>query len=141
MIERLLALVSRHRQHRLCLEITETSLISRLQQASENLAILREAGFEIMLDDFGNGYSSIRYLTRMPIDGVKFDISLIQTLNAQDKDAIIVESLAKMILEAGYRLVAEGIEDQEIYSRVREVGFTHAQGYYLHKPVSAAALG
>jgi diguanylate cyclase (GGDEF)-like protein len=141
MIERLLALANRHRQNQLCLEITETSLMNRLQQASENLEILREAGFEIMLDDFGNGYSSIRYLTRMPIDGVKFDISLVQTLNGKDKDAVIVESLAKMILEAGYRLVAEGIEDQEIYSRVREVGFTHAQGYYLHKPVSANALG
>ena len=99
--------------------------------------MLRDAGFRIMLDDFGSGYSSIRYLTRMPIDGVKFDLTLVQILAGQDKDAIMVESLAKMILQAGYLLVAEGIEEQAIYSRVKQIGFTHAQGYHLHQPTSA----
>ena len=88
-MDRLLDLIKMHEHHNFCLEITETALITRLQHASEHLVTLRDAGFRIMLDDFGSGYSSIRYLTRMPIDGVKFDISLIQTLAVQDRDAII----------------------------------------------------
>ena len=135
-MDQLLALIEVHGRFSFCLEITETALITRLQQASENLIALREAGFRIMLDDFGSGYSSIRYLTRMPIDGVKFDITLVQTLADQDKDAAMVESLAKMILQAGYLLVAEGIEEQAMYSRVKQIGFTYAQGYYLHQPAS-----
>ena len=139
-MDRLLDLIKMHEHHNFCLEITETALITRLQHASEHLVTLRDAGFRIMLDDFGSGYSSIRYLTRMPIDGVKFDISLIQTLAVQDRDAIMVESLAKMILQAGYLLVAEGIEDQDLYARIKHIGFTYAQGYYLHKPTPANKL-
>jgi len=133
-IDRLLALIKKHKQYNFCIEITETALITRLQQASENLQCLRDAGYSIMLDDFGSGYSSIRYLTRMPIDGIKFDISLVQTLSNNNKDAMIIESLAKMIIEAGYQLVAEGIESQALLDRVIAIGFTHAQGFYIHKP-------
>jgi len=139
-IDRLLGLIKKHSQYNFCIEITETALITRLQQASENLVHLRKAGYTIMLDDFGSGYSSIRYLTRMPIDGIKFDISLVQSLSNNDKDARIIESLAKMILGAGYQLVAEGIESQALFEKVKAVGFTHAQGFHIHKPTSANNL-
>ena len=139
-IDRLLGLIKNHSQYSFYIEITETALITRLQQASENLDRLRRAGFIIMLDDFGSGYSSFRYLTRMPIDGIKFDISLVQSLSNNDKDAVIIESLAKMIIEAGYQLVAEGIESQALLDKVKEIGFTHAQGFYIHKPTSANNL-
>jgi diguanylate cyclase (GGDEF)-like protein len=136
----LLNLIKERPQYNFYIEITETALITRLQQASENLDRLRRAGFIIMLDDFGSGYSSIRYLARMPIDGIKFDHSLIQSLSNNDKDAMIIESLAKMIIEAGYQLVAEGIESQSLLDKVKEIGFTHAQGFYIHKPTSSNNL-
>lgn len=116
------------------IEVTETALITRLRQASEALEKLRKQGFKVFLDDFGSGYSSIRYLTHMPIDGIKFDISLVQALSKDDQDAMIVASLAQMIIKAGYSLVAEGIESEELLETVREVGFTHAQGYHLGRP-------
>jgi diguanylate cyclase (GGDEF)-like protein len=139
-LDRLLSLISKHSQYSFCIEVTETALITRLQHASENLERLRDAGYTIMLDDFGSGYSSIRYLTRMPIDGVKFDISLVQSLSNNDKDARIIESLARMIIEAGYQLVAEGIESKALLDKVKAIGFTHAQGFYIHKPNNAESL-
>jgi diguanylate cyclase (GGDEF)-like protein len=66
--------------YKLVLEVTETSLITQISQASANLNRLRREGFTIALDDFGSGYSSLRYLSSMPVDLVKFDISMVRSL-------------------------------------------------------------
>lgn len=116
------------------LEVTETALITEIGQATENLQKLRRQGFLVALDDFGSGYSSLRYLASMPVDTVKFDISLIHTLDTPDQHQI-VESLAQMISNAGYTTVAEGIETVQQLARVRNLGFNFAQGYYLGPPV------
>ena len=116
------------------LEVTETALITEIGQATENLQKLRRQGFLVALDDFGSGYSSLRYLASMPVDTVKFDISLIRTLDNPDQHQI-VESLVQMISDAGYTTVAEGIETAEQLTRVRNLGFNFAQGYYLGPPV------
>ncbi|TNF97732.1 MAG: sensor domain-containing phosphodiesterase [Gammaproteobacteria bacterium] len=133
-IDKLLALRADHPDQTIYVEITETALITRLHHATENLNRLRSAGFRVCLDDFGSGYSSIRYLTQMPVDCIKFDISLIECLKSNETDAVIVRSLADMVGKAGYKLVAEGIETEEMLNIVKQVGFTHAQGYYLDKP-------
>ena len=121
--------------HTIVLEVTETSLISHLNQATDNLQELQRLGFIIALDDFGSGYSSIRYLANMPVDIVKFDIAMIQTMKESTRNRKIVEHIAKMIRDAGYQLVAEGIEDQATLDLVVEMGATHVQGYYIDKPV------
>jgi len=121
--------------HTIVLEVTETSLISHLNQATDNLLELQRLGFIIALDDFGSGYSSIRYLANMPVDIVKFDIAMIQTMKENPRNRKIVEHIAKMIRDAGYQLVAEGIEDQTTLELVVEMGATHVQGYYIDKPV------
>lgn len=134
-VERVLALANFLSQHRLVLEITETSLITRITEASDYLGRLREAGFAIALDDFGNGYSSLRYLAHMPVDFVKFDRELVHSLTGQDRQAVLVRDLARLISDAGYRLVAEGIESDEMLAAVRAAGFHQAQGYHLGRPV------
>ena len=116
------------------LEVTETTLITQLQQVSECLNKLRERGFIIALDDFGSGYSSIRYLANMPIDIVKFDITMIQDLNKDARTRMIIENTAKVILGAGLQLVAEGIETEESKAKVIAMGATHLQGFLLGKP-------
>jgi diguanylate cyclase (GGDEF)-like protein len=121
--------------HTIVLEVTETSLISHLNQATDNLLELQRLGFIIALDDFGSGYSSIRYLANMPVDIVKFDIAMIQTMKENPRNRKIVEHIAEMIRDAGYQLVAEGIEDQTTLELVVEMGATHVQGYYIDKPV------
>lgn len=127
------------RGKKLILEITETDLITQFQLVSENLSRLRKDGFNIALDDFGSGYSSIRYLANMPVDTVKFDISMIRDLQGDERARGIVEHTARLVLDAGYELVAEGIESQHALDVVRGIGFTHGQGYLLGRP--AARVG
>lgn len=117
-------------------EVTETALITQLHQASANLRQLRAAGFQIALDDFGSGYSSLGYITSMPVDIVKFDITLIRHLMAGNRQSIIVAQLAEMIAKAGYQLVAEGIEDKNTLEQVKQLGFSCGQGYLFGRPES-----
>lgn len=121
-------------EYKLVLEVTETSLITQIAQASSHLNQLRKVGFVIALDDFGSGYSSLRYLSSMPVDLVKFDISMVRSLEDRGRQAIFVEDLARMIKDAGYALVAEGIESEALLQRVSELGFSHAQGFHIGRP-------
>jgi EAL domain-containing protein (putative c-di-GMP-specific phosphodiesterase class I) len=95
---------------------------------------LRNTGFKIALDDFGSGYSSLSYLSNMPVDCVKFDVSLIRQLFEGTRQSIIIESLATMVLNAGYELVAEGVETEEALVRISQLGFTRGQGFLFGRP-------
>ena len=120
----------------LIIEVTETALITQLHLASSILNDLRQKGFRIALDDFGSGYSSLSYLSNMPVDCVKFDVSLIRQLFEDNRQRIIIENLAAMVIKAGYDLVAEGVESEEILERVAEIGFTRGQGFLFGRPES-----
>lgn len=133
-IEKLLALDHHLDRYRLILEITETALITQLHQASANLNKLRQAGFKIALDDFGSGYSSLSHLANMPVDIVKFDISMICHLGENHRQSAIVENLATLIIKAGYHLVAEGIETDKTLQKISQIGFARGQGYLLGRP-------
>ncbi len=118
--------------YKLLLEITETALITQMQTARSHLSRLQSTGFQIALDDFGSGYSSLRYLGSMPVDVVKFDISLTRMIDTQSNP--ILTHLAKMILECGHLLVAEGIEAADSARQLASLGFRYGQGYYFGKP-------
>ena len=132
--DKLLSFVKFLDRYRLIVEVTETALITHINYASSNLNQLRKAGFIIALDDFGSGYSSFRYLSSMPVDIVKFDISLVHSLEEGGRQGIIVENLARLIRDAGFQLVAEGIETQATLDLVTDLGFNYAQGYFLGRP-------
>lgn len=119
--------------YKLVIEITETALITQIDKATENLKRLQSEGFYIALDDFGSGYSSVRYLASMPVDIVKFDIMLIRSLGDESQHTI-VKHLADMISETGHRLVAEGIETEDMLTKVNALGFSFGQGYLFGKP-------
>lgn len=123
-------------KHALILEVTETALITQLHLASNILNKLRDKGFKIALDDFGSGYSSLSYLANMPVDCVKFDITLIRQLFEGSRQSIIIENLASMVLKAGYDLVAEGVETEETLVRIKQLGFTRGQGFLFGRPES-----
>ncbi len=125
------------RDYRIMIEVTETALITQIGLANENLSRLRQLGFEIALDDFGSGYSSVRYLASMPVDVVKFDISLIHGLSDRVQGNM-VSHLAQMILESGHQLVAEGIEDMVTLDAARAAGFGRGQGYLMGRPAERA---
>lgn len=122
--------------YRIMLEVTETASVTQIGRANEHLDRLRRAGFEVAIDDFGSGYSSVRYLASMPVDIVKFDISLVQGLRDENQGRM-VRHLAQMILEFGHRLVAEGIEDQATLDAAVAAGFDMGQGHLLGRPAES----
>lgn len=135
-IDRLMQYAPLLADYKLVLEVTETSLITQIAQASANLNLLRREGFIIALDDFGSGYSSLRYLSSMPVDLVKFDISMVHSLEETGRQAVFVEDLARLIKDAGYELVAEGVESEALLQRLGALGFSHAQGFHVGRPAA-----
>jgi diguanylate cyclase (GGDEF)-like protein len=133
-LEKINALAVYLKQYKLLIEVTETALITQLHLASSILNKLRQQGFMIALDDFGSGYSSLSYLSNMPVDCVKFDVSLIRQLFDGDRQSIIVENLASMVIKAGYDLVAEGVETEAILEKITQLGFTRGQGFLFGRP-------
>lgn len=133
--------LSRHiDQHPLMLEITETSLITQIEEVRAYLDLLRSLHYRVAMDDFGTGYSPLRYLVDLPVDVVKFDISLIRKLNDSDRAAQIVADFARMMNDAGYELVAEGVETEAMLRKVEALGFGHVQGYLLGRPQALCNL-
>ncbi len=133
-VSQLMELSRYSEQHFLILEITETSLITQISEARTHLDLLRAANFRIAMDDFGTGYSPLRYLVDLPVDIIKFDISLVKKLRENDRAGRVVADFARMMADAGYDLVAEGVENEVVMTRVRELGFAHVQGYLLGYP-------
>lgn len=128
------------KDHPIILEVTETSVIAQLQLASKHLRQLRDAGFLVALDDFGSGYSSLRYLADMPVDIVKFDIGLTQALCGTGPHAEMFAQLVSLIRRPGFQLIAEGIETRQMLQTILDLDFSYAQGYFLGSPQRLAPL-
>jgi EAL domain-containing protein (putative c-di-GMP-specific phosphodiesterase class I) len=125
---------------RLELEITETVLIEKNE---ENLAILHELkalGASIVLDDFGIGYSSMRYLQIFPFDKIKIDKSFIQSMTSHSDSAAIVCAIAGLGRSLDIETIAEGVETAEQLTFLRSAGCPMAQGYLFSRPVPLAGL-
>jgi len=119
------------------LEITESVLISDTELALDCLAQWKRLGVRIAIDDFGAGYSSLSYLSRLPVDRLKLDASLIRNMTSVPKDAAIVRSVVAMGRELGFEVLAEGVETDEQLAMLREIGCAQAQGFLLGRPVNA----
>jgi diguanylate cyclase (GGDEF)-like protein len=138
-IDALVELIHAHPERKIVAEITETALITQIEIASSNIRRLRETGCLVALDDFGSGYSSLRYLASMPVDLVKFDISMVRLLDSGDsRQRLMMEDISRLVVTAGYKMVAEGVETRELLDQVISLGFSHAQGYYFDRPQAPA---
>jgi diguanylate cyclase (GGDEF)-like protein len=122
------------------LEVTESILIRDIERARAVLAALKELGFQISIDDFGAGYSSIGYLRRLPLDEIKIDRSLIRTMLSSPRDRSIVKSTIDLGRSLGLEVVAEGVEDAATLSLLADLGCPYAQGYHISRPVEAEVL-
>jgi diguanylate cyclase (GGDEF)-like protein len=120
---------------RLELEITEGSLIRDPEAALECLRQWKELGVRIAVDDFGTGYSSFSYLSRLPVDRLKLDKSLIHSLATKGKDAAIVRSIIALGKELGVSVIAEGVETEQQFQMLRDLGCQQVQGYLMARPV------
>lgn len=133
-VSHLLELSRHNARHPMMLEITETSLITQITEVSTYLDLLRTVHFRIAMDDFGTGYSPLRYLADLPVDVVKLDISLISKLAQDNRAAKVVADFVRMMGDAGYSLVAEGVETEAVLEKVQSLGIAHVQGYLLGRP-------
>ncbi|MEM7328542.1 MAG: EAL domain-containing protein [Pseudomonadota bacterium] len=117
------------------LELTEQDALRDTAQTLNRLHELRAAGAGIVLDDFGSGHSSFLWLADLPADALKVDASLIRQINNPRVETIL-EALTLMARRLGMTSTAEGVEDEADMGRLRTLGFDHAQGFALGRPVS-----
>ena len=121
---------------RLCrLEITETSYAAIEQNRNATLDYLRDSGIQILLDDFGSGYSSFGMLQKYNFDIMKVDMSFVRQIENNPKTRSIIRFMIDMAHEMGIRLVAEGAETPVQVDFLRENGCDYIQGYYFYKPM------
>ncbi|MEQ9209724.1 MAG: EAL domain-containing protein [Pseudomonadales bacterium] len=124
----------------LCLEVTETGIMSSPESAGRVLQELYELGVTISIDDFGTGYSSLKYLRNFPIGEIKIDQLFITDLLGNPRDELIVESVLALGKAFDVRVLAEGVETMEVANRLLELGCKYAQGYYFGRPMTADDL-
>jgi len=123
----------------LILEVTESIFIEDDGDARRILTELDDLGVRLALDDFGTGYSSLSYLCRLPIHIVKIDRSFISDLDRPATMAIVT-AIAGLAHDLDLDLVAEGIETQDQADQVNALGCQYSQGFFIAKPMSAAAM-
>ena len=123
-----------------CLEITESSIMDDPVRALTTLEKLHATGVELSIDDFGTGYSSLAYLKRLPVDELKIDKSFVMNMEHDVNDAKIVRSTIDLGHNMGLRVVAEGIETQEVWQLLAAMGCDQGQGYLMSRPIASGQL-
>jgi EAL domain-containing protein (putative c-di-GMP-specific phosphodiesterase class I) len=119
------------------LEVTETSLMQELIKSLDILTRLRLKGFQLSIDDFGTGYSSLLQLHRVPFSEIKIDKSFVFELENDEEARSIVETIILLAQKLKMKTVAEGIETQENFNKLKALGCNQAQGFLLSKAMPA----
>jgi diguanylate cyclase len=122
---------------RLVLEVTESLAVSDSGVVDEVLAGLREVGVQISVDDFGTGFSSLSFVTRVAVDELKVDRSFVTDMNESPAAAAVVRGAVELGARLGARVVAEGVETADQRSALIALGCTVAQGYHFSRPLPA----
>ena len=132
----LITILSRHglQPGDLIVEITETQILGRDDAAESAIRALDEAGVCIALDDFGSGYSTLEYLTRLPIRHLKIDRHFIKLLPNNERARKIVRGLVGIAKDLGMSVVAEGIETIAELECCQDIGIDEGQGFLLQRP-------
>ena len=116
------------------LEITESAMYEKQEEFIKIMERLHEIGFAILMDDFGTGYSSLTMLKQIPIDVMKLDKSFVDDYN-DTKGEQIIKCVTKMAQDLDISITAEGVETEEQYIFLKEIGCDMIQGYYFAKPM------
>jgi PAS domain S-box-containing protein len=126
------------RRSRVVFEITESVFVESVPNTIAGLQRLRAEGVAIWLDDFGDGYSSLRYLSSFPVDGIKVSEHFVRTAVGNAKSRVILSSIVSLARGMGMQLVAEGVESQSQFDLLVSLGFDAIQGFLLSRPIPAS---
>jgi diguanylate cyclase (GGDEF)-like protein len=122
------------------LELTETVVAQNVESMLDTLLGLEELGVQLVIDDFGVEYSSLIYLKRLPVQGLKLDRAFVEGMESDASDAAIVGATIDVAAALGLTVTAEGVENAEQVAVLRSLGCHLAQGYYFAKPLPPKQL-
>ena len=122
------------------LEITESVIMEKGQEATEMLSQLKALGVKLSIDDFGTGYSSLSYLHSFPFDIMKIDRSFVSQLATHNESAGIVETILTLAHKLGKKAVAEGVETEDQLGMLRAAGCGYGQGFLFSRPLWPGAV-
>ncbi|OGS72610.1 MAG: hypothetical protein A2063_00650 [Gallionellales bacterium GWA2_60_142] len=120
---------------RLKLELTESIVLTDVEETVQKMLALKQFGVQFSMDDFGTGYSSLSYLKQLPLNQIKIDQSFVRDIVVDKSDAIIVKTIIDMSLNFNLEVIAEGVETEEQLEILRENGCQAFQGYLFSKAV------
>ncbi|HEY4331070.1 MAG TPA: EAL domain-containing protein [Ilumatobacteraceae bacterium] len=142
LIDNIRVALARHRlpSSSLEIELTESAVLDDQGNAQETLNQLRAMGVSLAVDDFGTGYASIGYLTTLPVDVLKIDMSFVRKLFSDSRAAAVIRFSIDLARHLGLLVVAEGVEDEHTLAELHRLGCDIAQGYLIAKPMPAAEL-
>jgi len=137
-VDKLISATKKHglNPRRIEVELTENALVKNIESAVEKLRALRKWGFNISIDDFGIGYSSLSYLVKFPINYLKLDRSFVVDLFKDPDAKSVAKAVVSMAHEINLKVVAEGVETLEQLSFLSGIKCDQVQGYIFCKPVS-----
>ena len=119
----------------LIFEITENLFLSEYDHLSSTLQAIRDFGITLSIDDFGTGYSSLSRLKKLPVSELKIDRSFVMDMIKDPDDEVIVKSTIDLAHNLGLEVVAEGVEDENTYNRLKQLDCDIVQGYFISKPL------
>lgn len=131
---------SQLKKSKLHLEVTETALVGHKEQAKEAINNIRQLGISVSIDDFGKGYCSLTYLQEFEFDTLKIDKDFVQDMNSDGKGLQLVRMLMLLSRDLDMKVVAEGVETEDQYNRLKAMQCPYIQGYYFSRPVSAKQI-
>jgi len=120
---------------KVCFEVTETAAVTKLNEASAFIQILRDYGCKFALDDFGAGMCSFAYLKNLPVDFIKIDGSFVKNMTKEATDRAIVQSIDDIAKSLGKETIAEFVGDMGTEHALKQIGVNYVQGFYIDKPM------
>ena len=142
LVLRLRAMLARHKlaPELLTLELTETAELASSGAALDMLGALRDLGITIAIDDYGTGLSTLEYLKKIPASEIKIDQSFVKAMLDNRSDLVMVQSTITLAHSLGRKVVAEGVEHQNVLDALIDMGCDVAQGYVIGRPMSIDSL-
>ncbi len=125
---------------RIWLEITEDVALFNIQQQEQKFQFLKNNGVKISIDDFGTGYSSFLYLKQLSADQIKIDKSFVINMKTNKRDLEIIKTIITLAQSLDIDLVTEGVEDQESFEILKDLGVKKMQGYHFARPMDISAF-